>query len=132
VRAAAGALTADALFVLLFATIGRVSHAEGVTLGGVVHVAWPFLVALLVGWAVARRRTGWPTGMTGSTLVWLTTAALGLVLRVLTGGGFAWSFGLVTLLVLGLFLVGWRCSVEVVRFAIDGFSHWAEKTAARR
>jgi hypothetical protein len=40
--------------------------------------------------------------------VWLTTVVLGLVVRVLAGGGFAWSFGVVTLVVLGVFLMGWR------------------------
>ena len=57
---------------------------------------------------------------------------LGLALRVAAGGGFAWSFGLVTLLVLGLFLVGWRCAAEVLRFAVEGLSRWSDKAAARR
>ena len=125
------ALVLDLAFVLLFATIGRVSHEEGVTLAGVAGVAWPFVVALLVGWAVAHRRTGWPARMPGSTTVWLVTVVLGLSLRVATGGGFAWSFGLVTLLTLGLFLVGWRCAVEVSRFAVDGLARWADRPPAR-
>ena len=126
------ALAIDLVFVLLFATIGRVSHTEGVTLAGVVGVAWPFAVALLVGWAVAARRSGWPVRMPGSNTVWLVTVVLGLVLRVSTGGGFAWTFGLVTLLVLGLFLVGWRCAAEVFRFAVEGLGRWADRAASRR
>ena len=59
-RSALVALVVDVAFVLLFATIGRISHAEGVTVGGVAGVAGPFLVALLVGWGVARQRSGWP------------------------------------------------------------------------
>jgi hypothetical protein len=131
-RPAGLALVVDLAFVVLFATIGRISHAEGVTLTGVLGVAWPFVVALLVGWAVARRRTGWPTRMPGSSTVWLVTVVLGLSLRVATGGGFAWSFGLVTLLSLGLFLVGWRCAAEVIRFGVEGLSRWADRAAARR
>jgi hypothetical protein len=131
-RAAGAALAADVAFVLLFATIGRISHTEGVTLGGVLGVAWPFVVALLVGWAVARQRTGWPVRMPGSGTVWLVTAVLGLLLRVATGGGFAWSFGVVTLLALGLFLLGWRCAAEVFRFAVEGLGRWADRAAARR
>ena len=119
-------------FVLLFATIGRISHAEGVTVGGVAGVAGPFLVALLVGWGVARQRSGWPVRIPGSSIVWLVTVVLGLLLRVATGGGFAWSFGLVTLLTLGLFLIGWRCAAEVVRFAVEGLARWADRAAARR
>lgn len=126
------ALLLDLAFVLLFATVGRTSHAEGVTLAGVLGVAWPFVVALLVGWALAHRRAGWPVRMPGSTTVWLVTVVLGLVLRVATGGGFAWSFGVVTLLVLGLFLVGWRCAGEVFRFVAEGLSRWSARAAARR
>ena len=51
---------------------------------------------------------------------------------MLTGGGFAWSFGVVTLVVLGVFLVGWRCCVEVGRFGVEGLSRWAERAASRR
>jgi hypothetical protein len=131
-RSAGFALLADVAFVLLFATIGRLSHAEGATLPGVLGVAWPFVVALLVGWAVARLRSGWPVAMTGSGTVWLVTVVLGLLLRVATGGGFAWSFGLVTLLSLGLFLVGWRCAVEVLRFGVGALGRWADRAAARR
>ena len=130
-RAAAPAFLVDAAFVLLFATLGRISHIEGVTWAGVLHVSWPFLVALAAGWALARRRTGWPTRLRGATLVWLVTVVFGLALRVSTGGGFAWSFGLVALVVLGLFLIGWRCAVEVVRFALDNLGRWSEGLARR-
>ena len=126
------ALAVDLACVVLFATIGRLSHEEGVTVGGVLGVAWPFVVALLVGWVVAYRRSGWPVRMPGSSTVWLVTAVLGLVLRVATGGGFAWSFGVVTLVVLGLFLVGWRCTVVVLRFVREGLDSWADRTASRR
>lgn len=115
-RAVGIAVAVDVALVLLFATIGRFSHEEGLTVAGVLGVAWPFLVALCAGWVLARRRSGWPVRMPGSTTVWVVTAVLGLVLRVATGGGFAWSFGVVTLVVLGVFLVGWRCAAEIGRF----------------
>ena len=125
-RRAAGAFLLDVVAVLLFATIGRASHAEGVTLRGVVLVAWPFLAALALGWLLARTRGDWPVRVPGSPVVWLTTVVLGLALRVATGGGFAWSFGVVTLVVLGLFLVGWRCVREVGRFAVEGVARWSQ------
>jgi hypothetical protein len=131
-RAAGLALVADLALVLVFAIVGRISHTEGVTIGGVLGVAWPFVVALLVGWAVARRRTGWPVRMRGSSTVWLVTVVLGLLVRVATGGGFAWSFGVVTLLALGLFLIGWRCAAEIFRFVVEGLGRWADQAAARR
>jgi hypothetical protein len=126
------AFLVDACLVLTFATIGRASHDESLTVGAVLEVAWPFLVALALGWAAARARSGgWPVRLTGSAVVWLVTAVGGLALRVLTGGGFAWSFGLVTLLVLGIFLVGWRCAVEAVRFVADGLAR-SSASAVRR
>jgi hypothetical protein len=63
--------------------------------------------------------------------VWLVTVVLGLVLRVVTGGGFAWSFGVVTLIVLGVFLVGWRCAVEAARFVGEGLARWSASAARR-
>jgi peptidoglycan/LPS O-acetylase OafA/YrhL len=131
VRAAVTAFVVDACLVLVFATVGRASHDEGLDVAGVLGVAWPFLGGLAVGWLVARRRGAWPVGLRGGALVWLVTALGGLVLRVLAGGGFAWSFGLVTLLVLGIFLVGWRCAVEVGRFVADGLARWSAETARR-
>jgi hypothetical protein len=138
VRRAAGAFLLDVAAVLLFATIGRASHAEGVTAGGVVLVAWPFLVALAVGWAMAGGRLRgaadgrhpWPVGVPGSPVVWLCTVLLGLALRVATGGGFAWSFAVVTLVVLGLLIVGWRCVREVARFAIEGLARSSRERPA--
>lgn len=129
--AAVVAFLVDAALVLLFAVLGRASHAEGLTWTGVLGVAWPFLTALAVGWALARRRGAWPTGVAGSAVVWLVTVVLGLALRVATGGGFAWSFGLVTLVVLGFFLVGWRCIGEVARFGAAGLMRWSQEAARR-
>jgi hypothetical protein len=131
-RGRVAAFLVDAAFVLLFATIGRASHREGLTVTGVLEVAWPFLVALAVGWVAAVRLRGWPVGVPGAEVVWLVTVVLGLGLRVLSGGGFAWSFGVVTLLVLGLFLVGWRCAVAVLRFGGEGLARWSARASSRR
>ena len=109
------AFLVDAAFVVLFATLGRATHAEGVTGGGVDSVAWPFLVALALGWAVVRARGRWPLAVADGVLVWLVTALVGLAVRVAAGGGFAVSFGAVTLVVLGVFLVGWRVLRRVAR-----------------
>lgn len=102
------ALVCDAALVILFTALGRGSHAREASLLGLLDTAWPFLVALLVSWLVARVwqrpaalvRTGIP--------VWLGTVALGLALRWLSGGSMAPAFMVVTLLTLGLFLLGWR------------------------
>jgi len=109
------AVLLDTAVVLVFATLGRATHAEGVTAGGVASVAWPFLLAAAVGWAAARGRAGWPVSLPAGVVVWLVTVVGGLALRVLTGGGFAVSFGVVTLLVLGGGMVGWRVAWAVAR-----------------
>lgn len=100
----------DVALVLAFAAVGRASHVKGVTVLGVLDTAWPFLVGLALGWAVARLRSGtWPRTVVQGLPVWLLTVAVGLVLRVVSGGGGApLSFAVVATLVLGAFLLGWR------------------------
>ncbi len=102
------ALGLDLLGVLLFAAIGRRSHAEGLTAVGVLVTAWPFAVGTLAGWSASR---GWraPTSVraTGAP-VWLVTVALGMLLRRLTGAGTAVSFVIVATIVLAVLLIGWR------------------------
>jgi hypothetical protein len=117
---------------LLFAAIGRASHSEGLAIRDVASVAWPFLVALVLGWTLARPRGDWPNRLPGSPLVWLVTVVAGLTLRVLAGGGYAWTFGVVTLVVLGVFLIGWRCVVEIVRFTGEGLARWSDAVARRQ
>lgn len=101
---AAGAL--DAVLVLVFATIGRLSHGE--TLAGLGITYWPFLGGLLLGWLLVRawRR---PRGVIPTGLgLWVATVGGGLLLRVVSGQGVQLSFAIVTTVVLGVFLVGWR------------------------
>lgn len=102
------ALATDLACVLLFAALGRRSHAEGLTLAGILQTAWPFLAGTLVGWAAAL---GWrrpaalaPTGL----VVWVCTVAVGMTLRKVTGAGIAPSFIAVASLVTAALLLGWR------------------------
>jgi hypothetical protein len=101
----------DAGLLLVFVVIGRASHGE--TLLGVVTTWWPFLAALALAWLVLSAwrhpvRIRW-TGLA----IWLITVTAGLLLRVASGQGVQPSFVIVTFLVLGLFLVGWRAVAEV-------------------
>jgi Protein of unknown function (DUF3054) len=102
------ALAADVLGVLVFCSLGRRSHAEGVTAAGVAQTAWPFLVGTAVGWLAAR---GWrrplalgPTGVG----VWFSTIVVGMVLRKATSGSVAFTFVVVASLVTAALLLGWR------------------------
>lgn len=84
-------------------------------MAGVARTLWPFLAGLAVGWVVVRgwRRPGAivPTG----TGVWLSTVAVGMVLRAASGQGVAVAFVFVAMAFLGLFMLGWR--VLTRRFA---------------
>ncbi|MFQ6393398.1 DUF3054 domain-containing protein [Nocardia sp. KC 131] len=119
-------LVVDALLVILFCAIGRRSHDEAV-LTGLLKTFWPFAIGLAIGWVaavvVSSRMSGeagqavrfdgtalWPTGI----LVWLGTLCGGMLLRVVNGQGTAFSFVLVAMTVLALFLLGWRAAIKAL------------------
>ena len=113
-NAVAGVL--DLVAVLVFAAAGKSSHDEH---GGVVEVlviAWPFAMGAAAGWAVHLwlRRTPPVTPVSG---LWVVGGAVvvGHLLRVLSGRGTAPSFVVVSAVVLGLLLVGWRWLARFVR-----------------
>lgn len=117
-------LAVDVAAVLLFAAVGRRSHDESAatlagTLGGLAHTAWPFLVALALGWVLVLAR-GWrrparvrPAGLA----VWAVTVLGGHALRLVSGQGSAVSFLVVTAVVLGGLLLGWRAGWRALRSA---------------
>ncbi len=107
-RSAALAFLADVVCVVIFCTIGRRSHAEGITLAGVAQTSWPFLTGTVAGWALSR---GWrrpralnPTGLA----IWVSTVAIGMLLRKASGQGVAVSFVIVASTVTAILLLGWR------------------------
>jgi Protein of unknown function (DUF3054) len=106
-RAVTGAVL-DLCCVGAFVAIGRASHSEGETLAGLARTAWPFLAGLAIGWLATRawRRPGalMPVGVG----VWISTVALGMLLRVVSGQGTEAAFIVVALAFLGLFMLGWR------------------------
>jgi peptidoglycan/LPS O-acetylase OafA/YrhL len=104
-------LSADVAAVLVFCTVGRRSHAEGITIAGVATTAWPFLTGTVVGWLASR---GWqrPTAVVPTGLVvWLCTVVIGMLLRKVSSAGVAASFVLVASLVTAVLLLGWRAAV---------------------
>jgi hypothetical protein len=115
-RAAAAAFLLDAVLVVLFAAVGRRSHAESGAVLGVLLTAWPFLVGTVLGWVVAvawRRRA--QLGVRDGIPVWVGAVAAGMLLRVATGAGTAFSFVVVATVVLGVFLLGWRALAALAR-----------------
>lgn len=110
-RSSALAALADVVGVLVFCTVGRRSHAEGLTVAGVAETAWPFLVGTAVGWLLVR---GWrrPTAVAPTGLVvWASTVAVGMLLRTATSAGVAVSFVLVASAATAVVLLGWRVAV---------------------
>lgn len=98
--------------VLAFCAVGRRSHAEGITVSGLIETAWPFLTGTAAGWLLAR---GWrrPTSLSPTGLiVWITTVAVGMALRKLSGQGVAVSFIVVASAVTAVLLLGWRLALR--------------------
>lgn len=104
----------DLVLVLLFSIMGRASHAQSLTVGGVLETAWPFLVACVFGWMVVTLLGDEGFGVRAAGIIWLVTVVAGLGLRVLFGGGAALPFVLVTIGVLAALLWGWRLLAALV------------------
>ncbi|MFV0432854.1 MAG: DUF3054 domain-containing protein [Leucobacter sp.] len=112
---AALSLLLDAALVVLFAGLGRSTHERDATVFGLFETAWPFLVGLLLvwGWGLVWKR---PTAILHSGVpVWIGTVALGMGLRLLSGQGAAFPFVVVAVITLGVFLLGWRGIVALIR-----------------
>lgn len=110
------AVVVDAVFVLIFAAIGRASHDEDPA--GFLLTAWPFLVALLVGHLVAALLPGRPRrpwSLAWGAVAWIVTVAGGLLIRVLSGDTAEVPFIIVATIVLGVLLIGWRAIAALLR-----------------
>jgi hypothetical protein len=107
------ALALDAVLVIAFAAIGRASHDSDVWTG-LWQTAWPFLVALALGWLVTA---GWraPAAPVRTGLgVWAVTVAGGMLLRWASAQGTAIPFIVVASVTLLVALVGWRVIAAIV------------------
>ncbi len=112
-RITALALAADAVAVVVFAAAGRVSHAapgEAVALLGTVA---PFAVGLVASWVTPVVRAH-PTGLRAGAVVLAGTAVIGLLLRAGFTGRLPVGFAVVTVVTLGLLLLGWRGLATIV------------------
>lgn len=108
-------LVTDVVGIVVFVAIGRRNHDEGVAAVGIFDTATPFLIALVVGWLVAR---AWrqPTSTTTGTMVWVTTIIVGMLVRkFLFDDGTATAFVIVATVFLGAVLNGWRLVARMRR-----------------
>jgi hypothetical protein len=102
------AVALDAVAILVFAAVGRRSHAEALAVVGVLRTAWPFLAGAAAGWLATRTRRVHAASLAGGLPVWLGALVLGMLLRVVTGAGTAGSFVVVAAVALAVLLLGWR------------------------
>lgn len=114
-------LAVDAVLVLLFAAAGNRTHHTGLAALDVLATAAPFLLALVLAaaafWPLARPSRLWPDG----PVILVAVVGLGMVLRVLLGlGGAPTSFIVVTVVVLGVLLLGRRLVSGLLRPATRG------------
>ncbi len=102
------AASIDTVFVLIFAIMGRLSHHEEMSPAGILTTLWPFWLGLALGHVIAYRwHRPFAVNWTGIVL-WASTVVFGTLFRAISGQGLAVSFVIVTALVLGVFLLGWR------------------------
>jgi hypothetical protein len=103
---------ADIVGIIVFVSIGRRNHDEGVAPAGVIETAAPFVIALLVGWLLGRAWKA-PFAVGTGVIIWVTTVALGMVLRKLVfDEGTATAFVIVATVFTGAVSNGWRLAVR--------------------
>lgn len=111
------ALAADAVAVVVFAAVGRASHAEPGDIFGLLATLAPFAVGLAAAWATPLVRAR-PSGLRAGAVVLAGTVVIGLALRAGFTGRLPVGFVVVTVISLAVLLLGWRAlSLVVARFA---------------
>jgi Protein of unknown function (DUF3054) len=112
-RIAALALAADVVAVVVFAAVGRSSHAESGDLLGLIGTAAPFLIGLAAAWATPIVRSD-PTRLVAGGVTLAGTAVIGLVVRAGFTGRLPLTFAVITVVSLAVLMLGWRALSLVV------------------
>lgn len=119
------ALALDVISIVVFVATGRRSHDETGGLGTTLEIAAPFLIALAFAWLVMRAWTR-PAAVRTGVQIWPITVGCGQLLRhTVFGRGTATSFIIVSAVVLGAFLVGWRVVARSFTIARERNVHGA-------
>jgi asparagine N-glycosylation enzyme membrane subunit Stt3 len=100
-------LLADAVAVVVFAAVGRLSHGEPDDLLGLAGTVAPFAVGLLAARAIPAVRRD-PAGWRAGAVVVVCVAGVGLLLRAGLTGRLPLSFAVVTTISLAVLVLGWR------------------------
>ncbi|MGH3357369.1 MAG: DUF3054 domain-containing protein [Nocardioidaceae bacterium] len=106
-------VTFDVLAVLVFVSIGRLQHdgADGFDPLGFATTLWPFLGGLGIALVVQGVTPGVYRGLPVGAAVVAATVVGGLCLRYASGQGMALSFAVVTAIVIGVLMLGWRLAL---------------------
>lgn len=103
-----GALIGDVLAVMLFVIIGLFQHGQELSAQNMFLVGWPFLVGVLIGHLAIRSWRApfrlWPHGV----FIWAITVVCCMAIRTLFSAGTETSFVVVTAIVTGVLMLGWR------------------------
>ncbi|HJH13604.1 MAG TPA: DUF3054 domain-containing protein [Brevibacterium ravenspurgense] len=108
------ALVADIILVIAFAAVGFYTHAQVLTVDGVVQTSWPFLVGLGCAWILSAAWSAPLAPMRTGVAIWSTTILLGMIIRFAVGAGIAGPFIIVASALNFLTLVGWRVIARAV------------------
>lgn len=100
----------DLLAVVAFVLVGRLQHgaAEAFEVGGLLTTLWPFVGGLAIALLVATVTHRPYRTLTAGVGIAAVTVAGGLCLRYASGQGMALSFVIVTTVVIGALMLGWR------------------------
>ena len=101
------AAAADAVAVVVFAAVGRLSHGEPDDLLGLAATVAPFGVGLVAAWAtpvVRHEPASWRAG----AVALVCAVGIGLLLRAGFLGRLPLSFAVIATLSLAVLLLGWR------------------------
>ncbi|MCT1460220.1 DUF3054 domain-containing protein [Aestuariimicrobium sp. p3-SID1156] len=108
------AILIDILLTIVFIAIGRASHSEGLRPVEILQTAWPFLLALAIGWVVMLVRKREHMGVGAGIFLWITTWIGGIILRVASGDTAETAFIIVAGVTLAVFLIGWRLLAKLL------------------
>jgi hypothetical protein len=109
-------LIGDAIAIAMFAVIGLASHEEGITAGGVARNALPILAA----WFVVAAFVGTYSrpGLRTMFITWAIAVPAGVAIRAIVlsrpADGSQVVFGIVTMTVTVVLLLGWRAIAAMV------------------
>ncbi len=109
-------LIGDAIAIAMFAVIGLARHEEGITVGGVARNALPILAAWFV--VAAFVGTYSQPGLRTMLITWAIAVPAGVAIRAIVlsrpADGSQVVFGIVTMTVTVVLLLGWRAIAAMV------------------